>query len=53
MTARKGMIVRTWRATATGMGAHDYPRSVAEPEAPAVLLDSDRSAPHRSVLIDA
>lgn len=101
------MIVRTWRATATGAGARDYSRyfaetllpqlrelpgfagayllsrdldggveltthtfwesdeairafagadvtaSVVEPEAQAVLLDFDRTATHRSVLLDA
>jgi len=109
MSEAKGMIVRSWSATATGSGAADYGRyfartllpqlrelagfagayllsrdlgdsgpveltactfwestgaicafagdditvSVVEPEAQAMLLDFDRTAAHRSVLVDA
>jgi heme-degrading monooxygenase HmoA len=109
MTQTKGMIVRTWSATADAVGAGNYSRyfngtllpelrklpgfngayllrrdigedgsaeltthtfwespeairafagdditvSVVEPEARAMLLDFDRAATHRSVLVDA
>jgi len=109
MTEAKGMIVRSWSATATSAGAGDYTRyfagtllpqlrelpgfagayllsrdhddagsveltactfwespeairafagdeiaiSVVEPEAQAMLLDFDRTAAHRSVVVDA
>jgi heme-degrading monooxygenase HmoA len=109
MTEAKGMIVRTWSATAASAGAADYSRyfagtllpqlrelpgfagayllrrdlgedgnveltthtfwespkaiyafagdditrSVVEPEAQAMLLDFDRTAAHRSVVVDA
>ena len=109
MTEAKGMIVRSWSATATSAGAADYGRyfagtllpqlrllpgfagayvlsrdlddagpveltactfwespeairafagddiaiSVVEPEAQAMLLDFDRTAAHRSVVVDA
>ena len=109
MTEPKGMIVRSWSATATSAGAWDYSRyfagtllpqlrelpgfggayllsrnlddggpveltactfwdsaeairafagdditvSVVEPEAQAMLLGFDRTAAHRSVLVDA
>jgi hypothetical protein len=109
MTVTKGMIVRTWSATADAAGAGDYSRyfdgtllaelrrlpgfngacllrrdlgddgtveltahtfwespeairsfagdditvSLVEPEAQAMLLDFDRTATHRSVVVDA
>ena len=109
MTKVKGMIVRTWSATATSTGAGDYSRyfagtllpqlrklhgfegayllrrdlgedgtaeltahtfwdspgairafagdditvAIVEPEAQAMLLDFDRTAAHRSVVVDA
>ena len=109
MTKAKGMIVRTWSATADSAGAGDYSRyfagtllpqlrelpgfegayllrrdlgedgtveltthtfwespeairafagdditvSIVEPEAQAMLLDFDRTATHRSVVVDA